>query len=275
MSGKQTVSKQDDGATQDTEIKEATDAIHAITSDRKNPFTRTLLKQVVTVSHLQQKSDHLEFSERKVWQLHDGSWVFLRCGSHPGVHANGQRPLRNFSVHLRKVDRLSAQRNGMYVKILELYGVLVGYCDNDWAVEHNRRVDEIPTSDFVRGLEFGQYCWVRRTRHAVLLPVLPWEELSHCPERPSPIVGTIYDTALAKSIPSCYVRNSESGRVSGLEPEFSLGRTRAGNRLMAVVEIRDPFLGTPKWRHGNIFLEDQPAEAFAWVKAKDITYRKR
>ncbi|KAH9437161.1 hypothetical protein MCOR02_000815 [Pyricularia oryzae] len=81
---------------------------HAITSDRAHTFTHTLMKQVVTVSDLQNNPDHIEFSERKVWQLHDGS-----------------------------------KGKGMQVKILEMYGVLVDDCDNDWAAGHNRHVDEM------------------------------------------------------------------------------------------------------------------------------------
>lgn len=108
----------------------------------------------------------------------------------------------------------------------------------------------------------------------MLIPVLPWEELNDCSGRPSPIVGIIYDTVLAKSIPSCYERYPESRRVSGLKSEFSLGTKRSEDRWMAVVEIHNPYLGTPKWRHGGIFLEDQPTETFAWVKDKDITNRK-
>ncbi|KAI6312609.1 hypothetical protein MCOR21_000598 [Pyricularia oryzae] len=95
---------------------------HAITSDRAHTFTHTLMKQVVTVSDLQNNPDHIEFSERKVWQLHDGS---------------------NFGIHLRKLDRLIRKGKGMQVKILEMYGVLVDDCDNDWAAGHNRHVDEM------------------------------------------------------------------------------------------------------------------------------------
>ncbi|KAL5906642.1 hypothetical protein ACKVV1_011042 [Pyricularia oryzae] len=116
---------------------------HAITSDRAHTFTHTLMKQVVTVSDLQNNPDHIEFSERKVWQLHDGSWVFLRRESHAGINANGQRPPRNFGIHLRKLDRLIRKGKGMQVKILEMYGVLVDDCDNDWAAGHNRHVDEM------------------------------------------------------------------------------------------------------------------------------------